>query len=102
MKTKAVIIAVAALSVFVSRRSFAEWGISTVSKEEIKKLGAEFRAMAAGPEDVRVEFQINTAGELKGFSRIDLRIGGNGNSDVTAALKEDRSKPGRAHRQLFR
>jgi hypothetical protein len=93
MKTS--IIFVIALLVIVSRPCFALWGISTVSKEEITGLGAEFHATPAGPDAVRVDFEFNADGKLKGFSRVDLRFGADADSGLTAALQEDRSKPGR-------
>jgi hypothetical protein len=55
----------------------------------------EVRSMAAGPNHVTVELDFSTAGALKDFSRVDLRIGEGDNPPVTAPLREDRSKPGR-------
>jgi hypothetical protein len=40
-------------------------------------------------------FLKSRTGELKNFSRVDLRIGEGDNPPVTAPLREDRSKPGR-------
>jgi translation initiation factor IF-1 len=73
---------------------FALWEIAPVSKDRAKELGMEVRWWAAGPNDVRVELEFKIAGELKDFSRVDLRVG-KGDKVVVAALKEDRSKPGR-------
>lgn len=73
----------------------ALWSIAPVSKERAKELGMEVRAKAAGPDDVRVELEFATTDKFKTFSHVDLRIGDGGKSLVTAALREDRSKPGR-------
>lgn len=74
---------------------FAEWEIAEVSKEQAKKMGMEVRSERAGLSLVRVELEFKTEGELKNFSRVDLRIGEGDNPFVTAPLREDRSKPGR-------
>lgn len=74
---------------------FALWGIAPVSKEQAKKLGMEVRSAPAGPTHVRVELEFKLEGGLKGFSRVDLRVGQGDNPPVTAPLREDRSKPGR-------
>ena len=95
MKAKTIIILAAAVSIFVSRECIAVWGVETVSKDAIEKFAAEFRAIPAGPKDVRVEFEFSVAGALQGYSRVDLRIGNDGDMGVTATLKEDRPKDGR-------
>jgi len=66
-----------------------------VSKERAKALGMEFKSTAAGPKHVRVQLEFKLEGELKGFSQVELRFGQGDNSTLTAALREDRSKPGR-------
>lgn len=71
---------------------FAEWEIALVTRERAKELGVQVRSTPAGPNHVRVELEFKVEGELQGFSRVDLRIG----TRVTAPLREDRSKPGRA------
>jgi hypothetical protein len=42
-----------------------------------------------------VELEFAAAGQLKGFSRVDLRLNDGGKSLVTAPLQETRPKPGR-------
>lgn len=74
----------------------ALWGIERVTSERAKELGMEVRSIAAGPKQVRVELEFKVEGELKDFSRVDLRVGQGDNPPVTAPLKEDRSKPGSA------
>jgi hypothetical protein len=74
---------------------FALWSIASVSKEGAKKMGMEVRSTAAGLNQVRVELEFKTDGTFKDFSRVDMRIGERDNPSVTAALQEDRSKPGR-------
>ena len=49
----------------------------------------------AGLNHVRVELEVKIEGTFKDFSSVDLRIGLGKNPTVTAALREDRSKPGR-------
>jgi hypothetical protein len=95
MKTVFSIAAVAVFLVVVPSPCFALWGIAHVSKERAKEMGMEVRSKAAGPNDVRVELEFKPEGELKNFSRVDLRISEGGKSLVTAPLQEDRSKPGR-------
>lgn len=94
---KAILAASAAILLLVTapNRCFALWEIAEVTKAEAMKLGIEVRSTPAGPDDVRVELEFKTDGELKGFSHVDLRIGDGDNSLLTAALKEDRSKEGR-------
>jgi hypothetical protein len=76
----------------------------TVSKEEAKDLGLEVRTTAAGPDHVSVVLEFKTEGNFKAFSPdgkfkdrsgVWLWIGQGENSQLTAALKEDRSKAGR-------
>ncbi len=94
MKTILNISVLAFLLVVASSPCFAEMSIENVSKERAKELGMEIRAKAAGPNDVRVELEFETKGELKSFDRVDLEIR-DGEKRVSAALREDRSKPGR-------
>lgn len=91
------IFAVSALAFFllIPNRCFAFWEIAEVTKEEAKKMGLEVRWNPAGPDDVRVEMEFKVEGVLKDFDRVDLHLGDGGKSQVTASLKEDRSKEGR-------
>ena len=94
MKTILNISAVAVFLVVAPSPCFALWEIAPVSKERAKELTIEVRSEAAGPNDVAVELEFKLEGALKDFSRVDLRVG-KGEKLVSAALKEDRSKPGR-------
>src|SRR5262245_26207340 len=94
MKTASSTAVLAALLV-ASGPCFAAWDVEIVSKERAKELGLAIRATADGPNHVRVELEFKPEGELKRFSRVDLRSGRRGDPPVTARLQEDRSKPGR-------
>ena len=74
----------------------ALWQIAEVTPERATELGIMVQSQAAGPKNVRVELEFKIAGELKDFDRVDLRFGETNGEAVTAALKEDRSQPGRA------
>jgi hypothetical protein len=103
MKTSITILALAVLLGAAPSRSFALWGFMTVSKEDAKALGMEVRTTEEGANQVRVDLELNTKGDLKTFTddpygrhgRVVLRIGQEDKPSVTAALLEDRSKPGR-------
>jgi translation initiation factor IF-1 len=91
------ILSVWALAVLlvVTSPCFALWGIAPVTREEAKGLGVEVRSKAAaGFNAVEVELEVKTDGKLKGFDRVDLRVG-EGDKVVVAPLQEDRSKKGR-------
>jgi hypothetical protein len=101
MKT-AFSIAVLAVLLAAPSPCFALWLIAPVSTERATELGIEVRWEGAGPNHVRVELGFKTEGAfknfadgaLKGYSRVELRIGDGDNPPVTAPLREDRSKPG--------
>ena len=95
MKPIFTISAVAVFFVVAPSPCFALWLIAPVSKERAKEMGMEVRSNAAGPNHVTVGLEFKTEGQLKNFSRVDLRIGEGDNPPVTAPLREDRSKPGR-------
>ena len=95
MKTILNISAVAVFLVVAPGPCFALWVIAPVSKERAKEMGMEVRSKATGPNHVIVELEFKTEGTFKDFSRVDLRVGEGDNQHVTAALREDRSKPGR-------
>jgi len=95
MKTIFSISAVAVFLVVAPSPCFALWFTVGVTPELAKKMGMEVRSTPAGPKQVRVELEFKAEGELKDFSRVDLRFGEGANPPVTAPLKEDRSKPGR-------
>ena len=104
MKTTFNIFVLAVLLLGVPSPCFALWEIAPVSKERAKELGMQVRTTATGPNHVIVDLEFKTEGKFKefspegkfkDFSRVDLRIGEGDNPPVTAALREDRSKPGR-------
>ena len=95
MKMIVSLAAAAVLLVVTPSPCLALWLIDHVTSERANELGMEVRTAAAGPKQVRVELEFKLAGELKDFSRVDLRVGQGDNPPVTAPLKEDRSKPGR-------
>jgi hypothetical protein len=75
-------------------RCFGLWEIAEVTPQEAKELGLEVRAIAAGPEQVRIEMEFKSDGVLKGFDRVDLRVE-EADHQVTAPLKEERTAAGR-------
>jgi hypothetical protein len=48
----------------------------------------EIRSAASGPNDVRVELQFKSTGNLKSYKRVDLRIDGEHKPLLSATLKE--------------
>jgi hypothetical protein len=94
MKTLFSISAVAVLFVAAPSRCFALWEIAPVSRERAKEMGMEVRSERAGPNHVRVELEFKAEGELKNFSRVDLRVGKGDNPPVTAPVREERLKGG--------
>ena len=95
MKTALNILAVAIFLAVTANPCFALWDVETVSKERAKELGMKVRSTAAGPGHVQVDLEFKAEGKLKDFSQVDLRLGKGDNLTVSAALREDRSKPGR-------
>jgi hypothetical protein len=91
MKTMVNVAFVAVLLAATSGKCHALWEIATVSKEQAKELGMQFRSTAVGPNHVQVELQFKAEGELKNFSHAELRFG---KRTASAPLREDRSKPG--------
>jgi hypothetical protein len=58
-------------------------------------MGMEVRLERAGLNNFRVELEFKLEGDLKNFRGVDLRIGERYKPLFSAALREDRSKPGR-------
>jgi hypothetical protein len=87
-------IAVLAVLLVAPGSCFALGSVLHVSKEEAKQMGMEVRSTALGANQVRVELEFNVEGQLKHFSRVDLRIGEGDNPSLSATLQPDRSKPG--------
>lgn len=73
----------------------AAWSVGPVSKERAKELGMEIRSKAYATNAVGVELEFKPEGQLKSFSHVDLRISEGDKVLLSAALREDRSKPGR-------
>jgi hypothetical protein len=96
------IVAAAVLLLVAPGPVFALWEIASVTRGRAKELGMEVRSTAAGPDDVAVALEFKPEGALKGFSRVDLRVGEGDKSPVTAPPREDRSKPGRTGPRLSR
>ena len=95
MKPILIVFSVVAFFVAAPSRCFALWEIAQVTTERAKELGMEVRSKATGPNHVIVELEFKIEGELKDFSRVDLRFGQGDNPPLTTSLREDRSKPGR-------
>ena len=94
MKTTFSMSVLAVLLVAASSPCFAFWSVGPVSKERAKELGMEIRSKAYRTNAVWVELEFKPEGQLKSFSRVDLRINEGEKVLVSAALREDRSKPG--------
>jgi hypothetical protein len=95
MKTILSLAAAAVLLVVAPSTCLAVWDVMQVTKEEAKKLGLEVRSKDGAKNQVSVELEIPLAGDLGRVSEVILQVGQGDNRPVTAALKEDRSKPGR-------
>lgn len=102
MKTIVNIFAFALLLVAPSR-CFALWDVLQLSKEQAKEHGLQVSSQAAGPNRVSVKMEFKIDGQLKVFSPeskfndrslVELWIGQGDTPQVTAALREDRSKAG--------
>jgi hypothetical protein len=101
MKAILTVAVVAILFVVVPKPCFALWGIAPVDTEQAKKMGIEIRSIGAGPNGARIELEFKPEGELKKFDRVDLHFGDGNKPGLIAALKEDRSKPGRVIVSFF-
>jgi len=95
MRTTFNMAVLAVLLVAASSPCFAFWSVGPVSKEQAKELGIEIRSKPSGPHAVWVELEFKPEGRLREFSHADLRISEGEKVLVRAALREDRSKPGR-------
>lgn len=89
---------------FATSPCYAIWDVLQVSKEEAKKAGLEVRSTATGPNRVSVVLEFKAEGAFKAFnpesklkdaSGVHLWIGDGDNPQVSAALREDRTKEGR-------
>ena len=87
--------ALALILLAVSLRALAMMSIEVVTKDRTKALGLDIRAVAAGPDAVRVVLEFDVKGELKDFARVDLHIHQDGKLLVSTALREERPREGR-------
>lgn len=69
--------------------------IAEVSAEGAREMGIEVRSHAAGPEAVRVEVEFHPAEVLKGFTRADLEMRGEGKLLLVSSLREETLGSGR-------
>jgi hypothetical protein len=80
---------------------FALWDVWSGAQKEAKELGLEIRSRTNGTTALSVELEIRTRGAFQSFSRedhpgrVELQMSEGKTYLVWAALKEDRSKPGR-------
>lgn len=72
---------------------FAMMGLEEVSPQRAKALGMQVRAIAGGPDAVRVELAFEPKGELKDFVRVDLEMHDGGKLLLSATLREEPSQP---------
>jgi len=93
MKTKISLAALSILLTLTCGRCLAMMEIARLSKAEVKKMGIELRALAAGPRDARIEMEFDTRDALKKFNRVELELMQDGKFVVLAPLKEERTKP---------
>jgi hypothetical protein len=73
---------------------FGMWTVGQVSTAEAKQLGMEIHAKPYGTNALLVELEFNVENKLKSFSHVVLRITEGEKPLVTAALREDRPRPG--------
>ena len=104
MKAIFSISAAAVLLIVAPGPCFALWGIVSVTRERAQELGLEVRTRAAAHGHIHVELEFRTEREFAAFgpdgkfkdrSSVELRIGEKDDLTLTAALREDRSQPGR-------
>jgi len=69
--------------------------IEIVTKERAKELGLDIRAIAAGPQAVRIELEFEAKGELQNYSRVALEMNEGDKLITSSTLKEEPAKPGR-------
>ena len=95
MKTVCNISAVAVLLVALPGVCFALWDVDVVTKERAKELGMEVRLTAVGPKHMKVAVEFGAEGTLKNFTEVEMIFRQEDKPALHAALREDRSKPGR-------
>lgn len=69
--------------------------VEIVTKERAKSLGLSLTSEANGPDAVRVRLEFEKQGELKEYSRVELKQFNGDKLLLSVALKEGESKPGR-------
>jgi hypothetical protein len=101
MKTILDISILAVLLAVARSPCFGSWSLGPVSKERAKELGMEMRSKTIGSNEISIELEIKTEGELKSFSgqdlrsRVELQIREGETCLVSGTLREDRTKAGR-------
>jgi hypothetical protein len=96
MKAILTVAVLAVLFIVTPRPCFALWATMSVDQEGAKNLGIEIRQIEGwGPNEVRIELEFKSDGELKNFDSVVLSFGDENEPRLTATLKEDRSKEGR-------
>ena len=69
--------------------------VEIVTKERAKALGLSIQRQADGPITVRVSLEFEKQGELKEYSRVELKQFNGDKLQITVTLKEGESKTGR-------
>ena len=104
MKTIVSIVVFAALLTVTPRACFALWDVMIVSPKEAKELGLLVRTTGSDQGYVSVALEFSTEGPFKAFgpggkfqdrALVQLHVGQGDKPQLSASLKEDRSKPGR-------
>ena len=73
----------------------ALWDLDVVTKERAKELGMEVRLTAVGPKHTKVAVEFKAEGAMKNFTEVEMSFNQADKPTLYAALREDRSKPGR-------
>lgn len=72
---------------------FALWDVLTLTPEDAERLGLEVRT-SGNPENVAVELEFPLDDNFKEFEAVNLTITNEGESIVTAPLREERTVEG--------
>ena len=83
------------LSKFESMSAAMMEEFEIVTKERAKALGLSLTSQADGPDAVRVSLDFEKQGELKEYSRVELKQFNGDKLLLSVTLKEGESKPGR-------
>jgi hypothetical protein len=94
MKPILTLSALAAVLVFTPSQSYALETIEIVTKERAKELGLQMRVTPSGLENVRVELEFETKGQLKGYRYVVLEMKDGEKTLVSSVLKEEKTESG--------